>query len=90
MKKIRFILCRYDYHVSSSLSSEFHFQGMTMMWLVLVKSVGPLGPTSTSAPLASCVVPGVLMGKTGMAQPLGIASLTQDIQRGKSVTTTSR
>ena len=56
---------------------------------MLVKSVGHLG-TSTRAPMALCVVPGVLMVKTGMAQPLGIASLTQNIQRGKSVITTSR
>ena len=61
-----------------------------MMLLVLVKSVGQLMGSSTSAPLASCVVPGVLMVKTGMAQPLGIASLTQHTQRGKSVIMTSR
>ena len=61
-----------------------------MMLLVLVKSVGQLMGSSTSVPLASCVVPGVLMVKTGMAQLLGIASSTQNIQRGKSVITTSR
>ena len=68
----------------------FHFQGKNMMKLVLVKSVGQLMGASTSAPMASCVVPGVLMVKTGTAQLLGIASLTQNIQRGKSVITTSR
>ena len=76
---------------SSSSSLQFSiFQGRTMgRKLVLVKSVGHLG-TSTRAPMALCVVPGVLMVKTGMAQPRGIASLTQNIQRGKSVITTSR
>ena len=66
------------------------FQGNNMMKLVLVKSVGQQLMASTSAPLASCVVPGVLMVNTGMAQHLGIASLTQNIQREKSVITTSR
>ena len=76
---------------ASSSSLQFSiFQGRTMgRKLVLVKSVGHLG-TSTRAPMALCVVPGVLMVKTGMAQPRGIASLTQNIQRGKSVITTSR
>ena len=69
------------------------FQG-NILRLVLVKSVGQeiaMGlSSSASAPLASCVVPGVLMVKSGMALLLGIANLTQNIQRGKSVTTTSR
>ena len=60
------------------------------MKLELVESVGlPLG-ASTSAPVASCVVTGVPMVRSGMASPPGIASLAQNTQRGKCVITTSR